>query len=144
MQRLSIDLGPRSYPIYVGSGLLAAREILERHLPHTTCLIVSNTTVGPLYLPRLRQALTGRVLVECLVEDGEQYKTLATASRIIDALAAGHVHRDGAILALGGGVIGDMAGFAAATYREDSHSPWYAAPRSGTTRPGSTNQAAVQ
>jgi 3-dehydroquinate synthase len=117
MQRLTIDLGPRSYPIYIGSGLLAAREVLERHLPQTTCLIVTNTTVGALYLARLRQALTGRVLVECLIEDGEQFKTLDTASRIIDALAGGHVHRDGAVLALGGGVIGDMAGFAAACYQ---------------------------
>jgi len=117
MQSLTIDLGARSYPIYIGSGLLAARKVLERHVPQTSCLIVTNTTVAPLYLSRLRQALAGRALAECVIEDGEQYKTLATASRIIDALASAQVHRDGAILALGGGVIGDVAGFAAACYQ---------------------------
>ncbi len=117
MQPLSIALGDRSYPIYIGSGLLGDRALFDAHLPRGTLCVVTNTTVGPLYLPRLRATLQGRRMVECIVEDGEQYKTLATLARVIDTLVDGRVHRDGCVLALGGGVIGDIAGFAAACYQ---------------------------
>ncbi len=117
MQPLSIALGDRSYPIYIGSGVLSDRARFDAHLPRGTLAVVTNTTVAPLYLPRLRQTLAGRRLVECIVEDGEQYKTLGTLSRIFDALVEGKVHRDGCVLALGGGVVGDLAGFAAACYQ---------------------------
>ena len=117
MQPLSIALGDRTYPIYIGSGILSDRSRYDAHLPGGTLCIVSNTTVAPLYLPRLRQALAGRRLVECILADGEEHKTLATWSLILDALVDGHVHRDGGVIALGGGVVGDMAGFAAACYQ---------------------------
>jgi len=114
---LSIDLGDRSYPIHIGAGLLADRVRLEARLPGGPLLVVSNETVAPRYLPRLRTALAGRELRECVLPDGERYKTLATLARVYDALAAGRIHRDGAVLALGGGVVGDIAGFAAATWQ---------------------------
>ncbi len=114
---LSIDLGPRSYPIHIGAGLLADRRCLEAQLPGGPLLVVSNDTVAPLYLGRVRQALAGRSLHECVLPDGERYKTLATLARVYDALAAGRINRDGAVLALGGGVVGDIAGFAAATWQ---------------------------
>jgi len=117
MQPLSIALGDRSYPIYIGSGVLADRARFDTHLPHGTLAVVTNTTVAPLYLPRLRATLAGRRMVECIVDDGEQYKTLTTLSRLFDALVEGQVHRDGCVLALGGGVVGDLAGFAAACYQ---------------------------
>ena len=117
MQPLSIALGDRSYPIYVGRGLLSRGDLLQAHLPRGALCVVTNVTVAPLYLPALRQALGGRRLVECILPDGEQHKSLATLGAVFDALVEGRVHRDGAILALGGGVVGDMAGFAAACYQ---------------------------
>jgi 3-dehydroquinate synthase len=117
MQPLSIALGDCSYPIYVGRGLLSRGDLLEAHLPRGALCVVTNVTVAPLYLPALRQALGARRIVECVLPDGEQHKSLATLSTVFDALVDGRVHRDGAILALGGGVVGDMAGFAAACYQ---------------------------
>ena len=114
---LSIDLGPRSYPIHIGVGLLADRPRFEAALPAGPLLLVSNETVAPLYLGRVRQTLAGRRISECVLPDGERHKTLATLARVYDALAAGRVSRDGAVLALGGGVVGDIAGFAAATWQ---------------------------
>ncbi len=114
---LSIDLGDRSYPIHIGAGLLAQPALLEAALPHGPLLVVTNTTVAPLYLPRLRAAFGARRLAECVLPDGERYKTLATLAQVYDSLAAARVNRDGAVLALGGGVVGDIAGFAAATWQ---------------------------
>jgi 3-dehydroquinate synthase len=114
---LTIDLGARSYPIHIGAGLLTDRGRLEAGLPGGPLLVVSNDTVAPRYLPRVRAALAGRTLHECVLPDGERYKTLATLARVYDALAAGRIHRDGAVIALGGGVVGDIAGFAAATWQ---------------------------
>jgi 3-dehydroquinate synthase len=114
---LSIDLGDRRYPIHIGAGLLAERARLEASLPAGPLLVVSNTTVAPRYLPALRAALAGRMLGECVLPDGERHKTLSTLATVYDALAAERITRDGAILALGGGVVGDIAGFAAATWQ---------------------------
>jgi 3-dehydroquinate synthase len=115
--QVAIALGDRSYRITIGRQLLADGALLDAAVPKGNLLIVSNTTVAPLYLPRLQQALAGRRVAECVLPDGEEYKTLATLDRVYDALAAAAVHRDGGILALGGGVIGDLAGFAAATWQ---------------------------
>jgi 3-dehydroquinate synthase len=112
-----IDLGDRSYPIHIGEGLLGERALLESALPPGPLLVVSNETVAPLYLARVRATLAGRPLADCVLPDGEQYKTLATLARVFDALAAARISRDGAVLALGGGVVGDIAGFAAATWQ---------------------------
>lgn len=117
MQRLDIELGDRRYPILIGPGRLLDRAALEATLPRGPLLVVTNATVGPLYLPRLRATLAGRTLAECVLPDGEQYKTLATLDGVFDALARARVNRDGAILALGGGVVGDLAGFAAACWQ---------------------------
>jgi 3-dehydroquinate synthase len=116
-QTLTIDLGARSYPIHIGPGLLGERGWLEQLLPGGPLLVVSNETVAPRYLPRLRAAFAGRALVECVLPDGERFKTLATLATVYDALAAAKISRDGAILALGGGVVGDLAGFAAASWQ---------------------------
>jgi 3-dehydroquinate synthase len=117
MDSLSIDLGDRSYPIYIGSGLLSVPGLLLEHLPGGPLLLISNTTVAPLYAERVRQALGERRVAMLTLPDGEQHKTFATLSRIFDALVAERIPRDGAILALGGGVVGDMAGFAAACWQ---------------------------
>ena len=114
---LTIDLGARSYPIHIGAGLLSDRASVESALPGGPLLIVSNETVAPLYLPRLAAALAGRGIAQCVLPDGERFKTQATLARVYDALAAARISRDGAVLALGGGVVGDLAGFAAATWQ---------------------------
>ena len=114
---LSIDLGARAYPIHIGAGLLAARAPLQAALPAGRLLIVTNTTVAQIYLARLKATLAGRALEECVLPDGEAHKTLATLATVFDRLAAARINRDGAVLALGGGVIGDIAGFAAATWQ---------------------------
>ena len=80
-------------------------------------MIVTNTTVGPLYLEKLRAALGERNLSECILPDGEQHKTLQTAGRVFDELIGKKLNRDAVVLALGGGVVGDIAGFAAACYQ---------------------------
>jgi len=114
---LSIDLGERRYPIHIGVGLLSQPALLESVLPRGPLLVVTNATVAPLYLPRLRAAFGARSLAECVLPDGERYKTLASLGQVYDALAAARVNRDGAVLALGGGVVGDIAGLAAATWQ---------------------------
>ncbi len=114
---LTVDTGAVRYPIHIGRGLLGDRARLEAALPAGPLLLVSNVTIAPLYAARLKAALAPRALPECLLPDGESFKTLATLASIYDRLAAERVHRDGAILALGGGVVGDVAGFAAATWQ---------------------------
>jgi 3-dehydroquinate synthase len=112
---LKVELGSRSYPILIGTGLFERPESFAE-LGARDLLIVSNTTVAPLYLRALRAALAPRRCVEVLLPDGEQYKTLANAARVLDVLAANRFARDCALIALGGGVVGDLAGFAAACY----------------------------
>ena len=114
---LNVELGTRSYPILIAGGLLGRAEIFEQHLRARELLIVSNTTVAPLYLPTLTASLGTRRLVEVVLPDGEAHKTLANASRVLDVLVANRLPRDCAVLALGGGVVGDLAGFAAACYQ---------------------------
>ena len=113
---LRIDLGDRAYPIHIGAGLLDRAELLTDCLPGGPWLVVTNETVAPLYLPQLRKTLGDRSLAECIVPDGEAHKTQQTLARVYDALAAARITRDGAVLALGGGVVGDLAGYAAATW----------------------------
>ncbi len=117
MQTLTVDLGARSYPILIGPGLLRARALLERHVPGRDAVLVSNTIVAPLYADTLRQALAPRRVIEVILPDGEQYKTLDSASRVFDVMVANRLGRDAVVLALGGGVIGDLAGFVAACYQ---------------------------
>ncbi len=114
---LNVELGTRSYPILIAGGLLARPEVFEQHLHARELLIVSNTTVAPLYLPTLTASLGKRRVVEVILPDGEVHKTLANAARVLDVLIANRLARDCAVLALGGGVVGDLAGFAAACYQ---------------------------
>ena len=117
MKTLPLDLGDRSYPIYIGAGLLDRPELLSRHILGTRVAIVTNETVAPLYLARLRAHVVSLKPVEVVLPDGEQYKSLEVLNRIFDALLAARCDRRTTIIALGGGVIGDMAGFAAASYQ---------------------------
>ena len=117
MKTLPLDLGDRSYPIYIGAGLLDRPELLLRHIPGTRVAIVTNETVAPLYLARLRTHVVSLKPVEVVLPDGEQYKSLEVLNRIFDALLSARCDRRTTIIALGGGVIGDMAGFAAASYQ---------------------------
>ncbi len=117
MDTLRVELGSRSYPIVIGSGLLSRADLIAQYIPGRDVLLVSNTTVAPLYAPALRSALGVRRIVEVTLPDGEEHKTLATVSRMLDVLVANRFARDATVLALGGGVVGDMAGFAAACYQ---------------------------
>jgi 3-dehydroquinate synthase len=117
METLRVELGSRSYPILIGQGLLGERPLFERHLQARDLLVVTNTIVAPLYLDSLETSLRPRRLVATIVPDGESHKTLANVTRILDVLVANRFGRDCAVIALGGGVVGDMAGFAAATYQ---------------------------
>jgi len=116
-ERVDIVLGERSYPILIGPGLLEDAQLLSTHIAARSLLIVTNETIAPLYLPKLQSALQGRRVATLVLPDGEQHKTLETFTRILDALVAGRMNRDAAAVALGGGVIGDMVGFAAACYQ---------------------------
>ena len=116
MHTLTVELGTRSYPILIDAGLLGHAESFA-HLAARDVLIVSNTTVAPLYMSRLRQSLGARRVVEVILPDGESHKTLGNLARVLDVLVANRFARDCAVLALGGGVVGDLAGFAAACYQ---------------------------
>jgi 3-dehydroquinate synthase len=124
MEVVEVDLGDRTYPIYIGRGLLDQGELLRRHVPGRTALVVTNDTVAPLYLERCLAALTadGRVTAHAVVlPDGEQFKTLEVLQRVWDAALAARLDRNTTFVALGGGVVGDMAGFAAAAYQRGVH-----------------------
>jgi len=114
---VEIDLGERSYPIVIGPGLLADAALLTQKIPARDLLIVTNETIAPLYLERLSASLATKRLRSLVLRDGEQYKTLETFGQIADALIEARFNRDAAVVALGGGVVGDMAGFAAACYQ---------------------------
>ncbi|QSB01072.1 3-dehydroquinate synthase [Methylomonas sp. EFPC1] len=106
-----------SYPIYIGAGLLAQPELLTRHIRAKQVLIVSNETIAPLYLTKLQIALGDYKVETAILPDGEQYKTLQYLEKVFDQLLAKKFSRNATLIALGGGVIGDMGGFAAACYQ---------------------------
>src|ERR1700674_2875331 len=117
VQTIQVELGPSSYPISIGPGLLTDRDVLDAQIPGRDLLIVTNTTVAKLYLAKLTGRFAQRRIAECILPDGEQHKTLQTAGWVFDALVATKMNRDATVLALGGGVVGDIAGFAAACYQ---------------------------
>ena len=114
---LRIELGERSYPIVIGTRLLGDPALVESHVEARDVLVVTNVTVGALYLDPLVAGLAGKRVRSLALPDGEQFKTLETLARVFDALVEARLNRDAAIVALGGGVIGDLAGFAAACYQ---------------------------
>lgn len=117
MKTLQVNLGERSYPIYIGSGLLDRNDILARHIESKQVVVVTNETVAPLYLDRVLSQLRDFVVETVVLPDGEQYKTLDYVNRIFDTLLEKKFSRNATLIALGGGVIGDMGGFAAACYQ---------------------------
>jgi 3-dehydroquinate synthase len=117
MQTLQVDLAERSYPIYIGAGLLSRADLLAAHITGRQVAIVTNETVAPLYLQALRNSLGAYAVTAVVLPDGESYKNWQTLQRIFDALLGARHDRRTTVIALGGGVIGDMAGFAAACYQ---------------------------
>jgi len=116
MHTLNVALAERSYPIYIGKGLLD-QDLLRPHVRARQVLVVSNETVAPLYLQRVLAALDGFQVDTVLLPDGEQYKTLSVLEKIFDQLLEKRHARSSTLVALGGGVVGDMVGFAAACYQ---------------------------
>ena len=117
-QTLNVAFGDRAYPIHIGSGLLSQPEIILPHLKRKQVAIVTNTTVAPLYLEKIAKPLkdNGVNIVEIILPDGEAYKNSETLNLIYDALLKNRCERSTTLVALGGGVIGDLTGYAAATY----------------------------
>jgi 3-dehydroquinate synthase len=113
---ITVELGDRSYPIVIGAGLLGGGFDLGKYLAATDCLIVSNETVAPLYFDKLVANLVGCSVESINLPDGEAFKTVDTASTVLDRLVGAKCNRDTTVIALGGGVVGDIAGFAAACY----------------------------
>ncbi|WP_263261620.1 3-dehydroquinate synthase [Pseudomonas sp. RIT-PI-S] len=117
MQTLKVELAERSYPIHIGENLLGDPELLQPYLAGRQVAVVTNETVAPLYLAQLSKALEGRSVLPVVLPDGEAYKNWETLQRIFDALLGARHDRRTTVVALGGGVVGDMAGFAAACYQ---------------------------
>lgn len=119
MQTLTVDLGDRSYPIHIGSGLMGQTELILPHLAQKRVLVVTNTTVAPLYLAQLTATLEagGVTVASVVLPDGEAYKNWETLNLVFDTLLNQRAERKTTLIALGGGVIGDMTGFAAASYQ---------------------------
>lgn len=118
MQTLTVALAERAYPIHIGGGLLARADLISPHLSSSQVAVVTNTTVAPLYLETLQATLShaGATVFPIVLPDGESYKNSATLNTIYDALLTERMERKATLIALGGGVIGDLAGYAAATY----------------------------
>ena len=114
---LTVSLGARSYPIFIGSGLLADAGCYRPYIQGRQVMIVTNETVAPRYLAAVQAALAGLQVETVILPDGEVYKTQAVLDRIYDALLRARFNRNATLIALGGGVIGDMTGFAAACYQ---------------------------
>lgn len=118
VQTLNVALNERSYPIFIGSDLSLTEHLLP-YVHGRQVMIVSNTVVAPLYLARYVDVLqsAGKIVAQCILPDGESFKTLDSVNLIFDALMQHRFNRDCVVLALGGGVVGDMAGFAAASFQ---------------------------
>jgi 3-dehydroquinate synthase len=119
MQTLRIALGERSYPIHIGAGLMERADLIVPLLARKSVAVVTNTAVAPLYLERVAGALAraGVDVVRIVVADGEAHKDWKTLDAVFDALLENRCGRDTTLVALGGGVVGDLTGFAAATYQ---------------------------
>ena len=117
MQTLTVDLGDRSYPIFIGEQLLARPELFLPYLAGKQVCVVSNEAIAPLYLDTLRDTLRNTSFDSVILPDGEQYKTLEQLNKIFDGLLDRRHNRTTTLIALGGGVVGDMTGFAAACYQ---------------------------
>ena len=121
MNKVSVELGDRRYPIYIGDKLLAQNDLLVSLLNGRQVMVVTNTTVGPLYLDKIVTQLKDFDTLVIELEDGEQYKTLDTVNSIFGSLLEHRFSRNSTLIALGGGVVGDITGFAAACYQRGIH-----------------------
>ena len=119
MRTVTVGLGARAYPIHIGEGLLARADLILPHLPQRKVSVVTNTTVAALYLDKFSATLRGAgvEIVPVVLPDGEEHKNWQTLNAIFDALLSNRCERKSAIIALGGGVVGDLAGFAASSYQ---------------------------
>ena len=117
MKTLQVSLGDRSYPIYIGEDLLSEPELLTQHIKGSEVLVVSNSTIAPLYLQQVLDSLTDFRCESVILPDGEEFKTLEVMNQIFDSLLKSRFSRRVTLIALGGGVIGDMTGFAASCYQ---------------------------
>jgi 3-dehydroquinate synthase len=117
MQTITVNLANRSYPIYLGENLLNDVDFLRRHVDASQVLLVSNPTIAPLYLSKIQKAFQDRQCDHILLPDGESHKNLDILKKIFDELLQKKHHRQTTLIALGGGVICDLTGFAAACYQ---------------------------
>jgi 3-dehydroquinate synthase len=117
MKTLIVPLGERSYPIYIGANLLGRSDLLIPHLDSSQVMIVTNETVAPLYLEQVSAQLRDKQLTTVVLPDGEEFKTMESALEVFDRLLEHRFSRSAHLVALGGGVIGDLTGFAAACYQ---------------------------
>jgi len=113
---LNVELGDKSYPIYIGRDLLSDKACFEKHISGQQVMIVTNSTIEDLYLEKIKNLLNNFEVQVTILPDGEQYKTLETVNSIFDALLEAKFDRSATLIALGGGVVGDITGFAAASY----------------------------
>ncbi len=120
---LTVELGDRSYPIYIGEDLLGQTDLISNHIHGSSAVIVSNTTVAPLYLDKITDALDQANIRHDLVilDDGEKFKTIDSVLTIVETLLNHRHDRKSTVIALGGGVVGDIAGFAASIYQRGIH-----------------------
>ncbi len=117
MKTLNVSLGERSYPIYIGQNLFQQKDLLQKHITSKRVMIVSNETVAPLYLSQVEEMLGDIQFNRVILPDGEQYKNLDVLNNIFNGLLKHNFDRGTTLIALGGGVVGDMTGFAAACYQ---------------------------
>lgn len=117
MQTLTVELGPLSYPIYIGADLLTSRELLGKHIAGRQVMVITNETIAPLYLEPLLRSLAEFDVSSHALPDGESYKSMAVLEEIFDRMLSVPCSRQCTVVALGGGVVGDIAGFAAACYQ---------------------------
>ena len=114
---LNVELADKSYPIYIGSDLLSSKSLLSDHIQRKQVMVVTNTTIAPLYLEKLKDALSDFNVESVVLPDGEEFKTLETLNKVFDALLKAKFDRSSTLVALGGGVVGDITGYAAASYQ---------------------------
>ena len=142
MKTLTVELGDRSYPIYIDTELLGSARLIREHIKGKSAVIVSNTTVAPLYLKSVQSALDGLRHKAIILPDGESYKTIDSLNLIYTQLLEDRFDRNTTLIALGGGVIGDITGFAAAFRSRPPCSPRLILPSAeklaSTTRLGKT------
>jgi 3-dehydroquinate synthase len=117
MKTLTVNLGARSYPIHIGQGLLRKPELITKHIGGRQVMVVTNETIAPLYLDSIIELLDGFDRASAILPDGEQYKTIETLDSVFTGLLEHRFNRHCTLVALGGGVIGDITGFAAACYQ---------------------------